>query len=947
MATAPTKKTYRKRSRATQVELTRPRFQGWRTSDEEEIERRRTRAREEEIRVEETDPRETFHGSFLAHSPKGDAYQVEIRSLLERVNSCDCPDYQVNGLGTCKHIEAALQHLQQGPKERFEEALKRGSSRIEIFLDRRADRVRILWPQGSQDHPQARSLLSPFFSSDGTLLGEPLMAIPALRRAIEGASSAIRARIRLSVHLDPWLERLRRETEHRDARRSFEEDVKAGKRSLDVVDLPLYEYQREGMLHLAFTGRALLADEMGLGKTVQAVAACELLRRLHGIERVLIVSPVSLKAEWEEQIAKFTGLPSLLIQGPRATRLRQYRERSFFYLANYEQVRPDVREINRILAPDVVILDEAQRIKNWQTKTAEAVKRLHSPYAFVLTGTPLENRIDEVYSIVQFLDPRVFGPLFRFNRDFYQLDEKGRPAGYKNLDEMHRRLHGIMLRRRKSEVEDQLPGRTVNTFFVAMDEEQLVRYEQYNTRVARLLALAKRRPLTREELEKLQKWLACMRMLCDSPFILDPQCRISPKLHELEDLLTEITTDETHKLIIFSEWERMLELVRELAERMGLPYAWHTGSVPQPQRRTQIRRFKDDPACRLFLSTDSGSVGLNLQAANVVINLDQPWNPARLEQRIARAWRKHQARSVQVVNLVAENSIEHRILHLLEQKRTLAEGVLDGSGDLTEMALPTGRAAFLERLEALMGERVPGVGEEPAAAAPTDPADRLRQDVLSRWPERVELLEIHGPRDGEQLVLAVLDRADEALHRSIVEAVDQHFPMDSTRLELLDRNTYASIQRLLQAGVLHLGSGPGQSLHRSPSLEHKHVQERALRLKEARRRLAAAEPKQRMARVLAEGGFPIEAMAPLGEALETALQSLAHLLGEEAGKRITMATVESRLVKEGLLPAEAPDLVARIRASEPLSIERAEALIADGHRLLGQANETLERAALT
>jgi len=171
--------------------------------------------------------------------------------------------------------------------------------------------------------------------------------------------------------------------------------------------------------------------------------------------------------------------------------------------------------------------------------------------------------------------------------------------------------------------------------------------------------------------------------------------------HELEKILQELLEDGDHKIIIFSEWQRMLELVRELATRKSLGYAWHTGQVSQQKRRDEIRRFKNDPECRLFLSTDSGSVGLNLQVADVVINLDMPWNPAKLEQRIARAWRKHQKRPVQVINLVSEHSIEHRMLSLLEQKRSLAEGVVDGKGK-SEMSLPSGRAAFLERLDALM-----------------------------------------------------------------------------------------------------------------------------------------------------------------------------------------------------------------------------------------------------
>src|SRR6478672_4256370 len=169
----------------------------------------------------------------------------------------------------------------------------------------------------------------------------------------------------------------------------------------------------------------------------------------------------------------------------------------------------------------------------------------------------------------------------------------------------------------------------------------------------------------------------------------------------------------------------MLTLVRELATEMGLEFAWHTGSVPQQRRRAEIARFKQDPDCRLFLSTDSGSVGLNLQAASAVINLDLPWNPAKLEQRIARAWRKNQMRTVDVINLVTEDSIEHTMLHLLAQKQALADGVLDGTGDLTKLKMPSGRQAFVDRMAMLMEPPV-----EAAVEAVTPPPDQSLRDDL-------------------------------------------------------------------------------------------------------------------------------------------------------------------------------------------------------------------------
>ncbi len=177
---------------------------------------------------------------------------------------------------------------------------------------------------------------------------------------------------------------------------------------------------------------------MGLGKTIQAIAACALLHRLGKAKRVLVVTPASLKTEWEEQIRRFTTLSQRLVFGPHAVRAAYYADSNptFFTIVNYEQVVTDTLDIIARLKPDIIVLDEAQRIKNWATKTARAVKRLQSRYAFVLTGTPVENRIGGLYSIADFLNPALFGPLFRFSREFYQLDEKGRPKEYQNLNIM-------------------------------------------------------------------------------------------------------------------------------------------------------------------------------------------------------------------------------------------------------------------------------------------------------------------------------------------------------------------------------------------------------------------------------------------------------------------------------------------------------------------------------
>ncbi len=903
---------------------------GWNTTDADEIERRRLRGQVEKFRVENTDTAFTYFSSFLVRSKQDKQYRVEIRSLTDQINSCDCPDYTSNRLGTCKHVEHILFRLRKAGVKLFKAASQLGNDRVEIFLDHRDFTIRINWPKKIK--PVVRQLLDPFFSADNTLIGDLLSTYTALHQVIS-ENKSLKKYIHISQHINHFIEYQKTLSQKQSEKEIFLCDAAQGKKSLDIMKHPLYPYQEEGMMHLMFTERALLADEMGLGKTVQAVGACELLRRHKNISRVLVVATASLKAEWEEQIAKFTNLSSIIIQGSRANRLKQYQSSAFFYLTNYEQIVMDGPDIQRLLSPDVIILDEAQRIKNWQTKAANSVKELKSRYAFVLTGTPLENRIDDVYSIVQFLDPHIFGPLFRFNRDFYALDEKGKPSGYKNLDELHQRVRSIMLRRRKHDVEGQLPQRTVNNYFVGMDDEQRSRYTEFQDKVARLLAQAQRRPLYKDEFEKLQRWLSCMRMICDTPYILDSECRISPKLRELKKILPELLADKNTKIIIFSEWERMLQLVREWTQKKHWDAAWHTGSVKQHKRREDINRFKQDPHCRLFLSTDSGSVGLNLQNANVVINLDLPWNPAKLEQRIARAWRKHQTRSVQVINLVCEDSIEHRMLGLLAQKQTLAQGVLEGDGNLKEMRLPSGRAAFMERMENLMGSSEKAEFTTEKTSVCTEPT--------KDYDGSVDLIQSHHNKEtGQHTVLAIVEKQSGEIENKLRESLGN----TAITLETLDRQTFEIIQRLAAAGILTLNH-PTEILHTSSQFSEiqKKAQEKQIQL--AKKHLAHASRKQRMAQVLIASDFHEEAVLPLREALESTIHSFVSLVGKsenETKEKMSYHFIQEKLINKHGLPDNTAPLFAELNhKTDPVHHSRVKNLVSDHQAIFLHVDEKL------
>jgi superfamily II DNA or RNA helicase len=784
-------------SSAGRLKATLPHPHDWRTTDHDEINKRRWRAQTEAPRVIRLDRRHPIFSNFRVGTNSGMTYDVEIRSLARRLFSCSCVDFRTNGLGTCKHVEATLLYLEACYPRLFHQAQKGESSFIDIVPDQATQTLRIERMDNGVPRP-----LREYLAPDGRIKSDDL------EQVIEQLRQTGIQHLRISQEVRPWLD-ARREMEERKALlREYERKVQAGEWPPQETLVPLYPYQREGMVHLAFQERALLADEMGLGKTIQAIAACALLHRLGKVSRVLVVTPASLKTEWEEQIQRFTKLSYQLVFGPRRQRLSLYLSAPFFTVVNYEQMVRDALDVNVKLKPDTVILDEAQRIKNWNTKTAQAVKRLRSRYAFVLTGTPIENRIDEIYSLMDFLNPALLGPLFRFNREFYELDERGRPVGYRNLDQLHAKIKPLMLRRRKTDVETELPERTVRTFFVPLSREQKDRYEEYYLQVARLASIAKRRPLTQEESEKLLRLLAMMRMVCDTNYILDPNEKACPKLRELEKILEECRENSDVKVLVFAEWERMLELVRELCKKLGIGYALHTGSVPQRRRRAEILLFKSDPDCRVFLSTDSGSTGLNLQNASVVVNCDLPWNPARLEQRIARAWRKNQTRSVTVVNLVSEGTIEHRMLETLASKQALADGVLDLRGDLKEIQFRGGRQAFLARLQQMLGSAPSPTGHEAERSVlPADRALAFSSLAAEKLCEALVRCEERYPLEGSHSVLVAVVDADAALWREKLMALHKEVFTNGhsdplSRIEVIDRGTDEALKRMIVAGLI-------------------------------------------------------------------------------------------------------------------------------------------------
>ena len=456
---------------------------------QEQIERRRERARVEILKIVNKGSHPVF-SLFEVSSVSKSTYRVEIRSLDELQNSCTCPDYKSNLIGTCKHIEGVLISLEKEHGKKLKKLAEQRPRGTQIYLHHALDvTVRVALPL--PDRTPVKDLLTRYFDPSGLLVGSPLQTLPPLLAAIENLSARERPFINVTEAVREHLAILQDREEVVQQKEWFMDQVRRGRRTFDVLSTKLYPYQEEGAMHLAFGRRAMLADDMGLGKTVQAIAAAGLLKEMRDIQKAVIICPASLKHQWAREIRRFTSLTVTVVEGGSLERRKLYNDHSFFKIINYELVRHDMDELLK-LRPDLIILDEAQRIKNWRAKTAMMVKSLPSRYAFVLTGTPLENRIDELYSIFQFLDPRILGPLWHFNDRFYELEKRGSGAykvlGYKNIDQLRAIIKPYTLRRTRNEVLKDLPARTDNNFFVEMTDPQWNAYNEFKEQLAKLLS---------------------------------------------------------------------------------------------------------------------------------------------------------------------------------------------------------------------------------------------------------------------------------------------------------------------------------------------------------------------------------------------------------------------------------------------------------------------------
>src|SRR5438128_1294423 len=327
---------------------------------EEQIDIRRQRARAGKFQIENLGKNRVFSDYRVTNPETGGQYTVTVRGFDVGDNVCTCPDFKSNTLGTCKHVEAVVEHLQAELPAHLQKK-KAAITRPEIVLNY-GEQLRLELHLPTRHSDKLARLATTYFDEKGLWSGKGKYR--DLVRDVEAVPEEV------AVHSDA-LDFADREIERAEMLAREQEwlkELEAGTLDLKLLDVRMYDYQTRGALFLACRGRSILGDDMGLGETVMTLAAVELLARERGVQRVLVVAPASVKYQWESEIKKFTGRAAQVIDGGPEDRKDQYAMPAFYRLVNYEQVVRD-REAVNAWKPDVVVLDEAQRIKNWEAKT--------------------------------------------------------------------------------------------------------------------------------------------------------------------------------------------------------------------------------------------------------------------------------------------------------------------------------------------------------------------------------------------------------------------------------------------------------------------------------------------------------------------------------------------------------------------------------------------------
>jgi SNF2 family DNA or RNA helicase len=488
-----------------------------------------------------------------------------------------------------------------------------------------------------------------------------------------------------------------------------------------------YPYQKVGSHFLADRGNAAIFDGVGLGKTPQVLGACQVLFNKGKGKRALIVTLNSLKKQWAKEVEKFMGEPAIPVYGPAAKRMKLIkgfasRDDIRFMIVNYETLRNEkfLNEIKKIPF-DVVALDEAQKIKNGVVDDSIGIKASQNalacfelkyiPHRFIATATPIQSKAEEIWSLYHFVNEDILGSWPMFRERYCKYSKRFGITGYMNEGELYYRIAPYFIRRTKEmpEIQQQLPKVSHDHLFLEMTDTQIKMHDYLLLKIEELKEEAKSIPSSGKVINGnfmnfdqakeyydgiIQGYTSFLLATCDAPQLLEmsesnmahaviselgispKDLAKSPKLEHLKEFIEQVSHDEpSSKFVIFSRFERMVQLIQQTIPGSII----YTGQLSEREKEWAVDKFRNDPSAKVFVATDAGSTGLNLQVANYMIHVDLPWDPTLIEQRNGRIDRTgNEFSNIFVQYYLMSDSYDEHLIQLLEKKADMASSILEG-----------------------------------------------------------------------------------------------------------------------------------------------------------------------------------------------------------------------------------------------------------------------------
>ncbi|MDR0549606.1 MAG: hypothetical protein LBI10_09410 [Deltaproteobacteria bacterium] len=611
------------------------------------IAERRAQAQAEGLIVAKQ-PLKGVWGDYRVDNPKsGRSFRVSLRGWEKGKSFCECQDFKVNALGLCKHTLAVEQYL-----ERKGRNLKKippfNPPEVEVYLD-------------YSTRPPSLRLVAPKDLSKGLLsLIEPFLALPIddVRPLVQtikiledlGAEPVVYPDALEAIELNLLRLKLK------EMALEIREDPSRNPALDNLLKIRLAPYQLDGLAFAAAAGRAILADDVGLGKITQAVGLAVFLAKKAGATKVLVICPARRKSQWRDEIWRLCDYSVEVVKSETTHRREGYAGQTFFTVVDHESLVKD-RALAKLTDWDLIVLDEAQRVKNWDADCFRSVADLNGRFFLALNGTPLEADLEEIYFLTWLVDERILTPAFG------RYDPKNEKAAQeilkspKRLAALKAALKPIFLRRTRAEVAAELPATHLSVFPVEVSFEQL----EIHNRFSRLLSrLAKKPLLTEIDRLRLKKYLHKARLAANSAALADKDAQSEPgKFKYFAALIKRLLAEDDRKILVMSEWTEALDLAALSVLGLNVAFSRFQGEKAAPSEIERILAdFNQSPTTQIFLAEMALSEFLSQLLVDTIIYLEPPLNPGLAHRRLG-ALKPHQP--LQIFLLASQETIEERL----------------------------------------------------------------------------------------------------------------------------------------------------------------------------------------------------------------------------------------------------------------------------------------------